>query len=72
MTLGARDKFKKPLLIVLEKENGFVPDNIVKEAEERYHEKQVATFPNFQMAARVMCNLADYQTYLSSGKGNNA
>lgn len=68
MTLGARDKLEKPLLIVLEKENGFVPDNIVKEAEERYHEKKVATFPNFQMAAKVMCNLADYQTYLSSGK----
>ena len=67
MTLSAKDKLGKPLLIliVLEKENGFVPDNVVQEAEERYHEKKVATFPNLQMAARVMRNLADYQAFLA-------
>jgi acyl-CoA synthetase (NDP forming) len=67
ITVGAKDKLEKPLFIVMEKENGFVPDTIVKEAEERYHEKNVATFPNFQMAARVMRNLSDYQIFLSSG-----
>lgn len=66
MTLKAKEQLEKPMFLVLEKDRGFVPDSIVKDAEERYHEKRLATFPNFQMAAKVIRNLADYRAFLGS------
>ncbi len=66
MTLKARDNLKKPMLVVLEKDDAFGGEDSVKAAEGRYHDENMATFSSIELAARVVKNLAEYQQYLSN------
>jgi acyl-CoA synthetase (NDP forming) len=66
MTLKAREKLKKPMILVLEKDDAFGGEEFVKMAQDRYNNENMATFPSVELAARVTKNLADYQDYLSN------
>jgi len=69
MTLKAKEKLEKPIMLVLEKEDAFGGEEFVKMAQDRYNNENMATFPSVELAARVTRNLADYQKFLS-GQGN--
>ena len=63
-TMAGHNILNKPMFIVIEKDDGFGGDQFVKEAIERYHAANLATFPNFQLAVKILGYLADYQAYL--------
>jgi acyl-CoA synthetase (NDP forming) len=64
LTLTAQKILEKPLILVVEKTEGFGGEQAVKEAVERYHGADLATFPDFRLAARITRYLADYQAFL--------
>ncbi|MGA3085618.1 MAG: CoA-binding protein [Thermodesulfobacteriota bacterium] len=64
MTLAAQKTLKKPMLLVIEKDAGFGGESVIDEVIERYHEANLATFPDFRLAVRIAGYLADYQTFL--------
>jgi acyl-CoA synthetase (NDP forming) len=66
MTLQVRDQLKKPVFLVMEKDDAFGGEDLVKKAEKKYYEAGFAVFPSFEMAVRVVKNLADYRSFLSS------
>ena len=66
MTLQVRDQLKKPVFLVMEKDNAFGGEDLVKKAEKKYYEEGFAVFPSFEMAVRTIKNLADYRLFLSS------
>ncbi|MBI4766310.1 MAG: CoA-binding protein [Deltaproteobacteria bacterium] len=63
-TLAGQNILKKPMILVVEKNDGFGGDRVVKEAIERYHAANLATFPDFRLAVKITGYLADYQAYL--------
>ena len=65
MTLKAKDIMKKPIIPIIEKDDSMEGLDLARLAEEQYHAKGLATFPNFEMASKIVKNLADYQKYLS-------
>ena len=62
-TLKGREIMKKPIIPVVEKDDNEGLDYALM-AESRYFEAGVPVFPTFEMAARVLNNLADYKNYL--------
>ncbi|MCP4751573.1 MAG: hypothetical protein GY866_11815 [Proteobacteria bacterium] len=66
LTMESRDILGKPLLLVLEKDIWQLHEDLQKAIEASYHEAGIATFPTFQMAARVFDNLRKYGDYLSA------
>jgi acyl-CoA synthetase (NDP forming) len=64
LTIAGEKIFKKPIVLVVEKNDGFGGDRIVKETIERYHTVNIATFPDFRLAVKVTGYLADYQAFL--------
>jgi acyl-CoA synthetase (NDP forming) len=64
MTLSAQKLLKKPMFLVIEKDVGFGGESIVDEVIERYHDANLATFPDFRLAVRIAGYLADYQAFL--------
>jgi acyl-CoA synthetase (NDP forming) len=66
MTMEAKELFKKPILIVLERDENPRIASLRQELEEDYHRAGLATFPSFSLAARVFVNLHQYGSYLSS------
>ena len=68
ITLQIRDKLQKPLFLVLEKDDAFGGDNLIKKAESKYKKEDLTVFPSFDMAVRTANNLADYHHFLSSLK----
>jgi len=69
LTVEAKDKLNKPLLIVMEKDWRKEVERVRQETKEWYRELNVATFPDIQLAARVLRNLKDYQEYLAACAG---
>ena len=69
MTIAGQKILKKPMVLVVEKNDGFGGDRIVKEAIERYHAAHLATFPDFRLAVRVTGYLAEYQAFLDRQEG---
>lgn len=65
MTLKAKDRLKKPMIIVVDNDRAFGGENIVKMTEERYDDENLVVFPSVELAAKVIKNLSDYNTYLS-------
>ena len=63
-TLKGQEIMKKPIIPVVEKDDNEGLEFALM-AEERYFQAGLPTFPTFEMAARVMNNLADYQKYRS-------
>ena len=63
------NKLNKPLLIVMEKDWRKEVERVRQETKEWYRELNVATFPDIQLAARVLRNLKDYQEYLAACAG---
>ncbi|MFC1895594.1 acetate--CoA ligase family protein [Thermodesulfobacteriota bacterium] len=59
---------KKPMLIVVEKEQDLELHSVRKETVELFHEGNCATFPFIQLAARILAKLNEYRQYL----GRNA
>ena len=66
ITLQIRDQLKKPLYPVVEKDDSFGGLEHIREVEERYHEGGLPTFPSFEIAAKSLKNLWEYQLYLTS------
>ncbi len=64
MTLAAQKTLKKPMLLVIEKDAGFGGESVIDEVIERYHDANLATFPDFRLAVRIAGYLADYQNFL--------
>ena len=69
MTMEARDLFKKPILIVLERDENPEITSFRQELEEDYHRAGMATFSSFELAARVCANLYRYGEYLTNSAG---
>jgi acyl-CoA synthetase (NDP forming) len=63
-TIRGQEVMKKPIIPVLEKDDNEGMDFALM-AEERYLNAGLPTFPSFEMASRVVNNLADYQKYRS-------
>jgi acyl-CoA synthetase (NDP forming) len=64
LSLTGQKILKKPMVLVVEKNEGFGGSRMVKEATDRYHAAGLATFPDFRLAVRVTGLLADYQAFL--------
>ena len=64
--VNAKDELKKPMLVVLEREGQLELDIMMKEIGEWFHENNIATFPSFEIAAKVLGNLKAYQNYLNA------
>ncbi|MBN1382371.1 MAG: CoA-binding protein [Deltaproteobacteria bacterium] len=67
MTIAAQKVFQKPIFLVIERDDGFGGQNFVQEAIEGYHAANLATFPDFRLATRVLNYMADYQAFLEGG-----
>jgi len=65
-TLKVKDELKKPMFLVLEKDDAFGGEDLLKEAEERYRAAGLVTFPGFELAAKTLLTLSNYYTFLSS------
>ena len=62
--VDAVDKLKKPMFLVTEMTGDARVDVIINEASATLHQKNIATFPSFEIAAKVVCNLNGYNQYL--------
>jgi acyl-CoA synthetase (NDP forming) len=66
MTIKAQEIMQKPVIPVVEKEEDSMEGlDLALMAEDRYHAKRFPTFPTFEMASRVVKNMADYAQYLA-------
>jgi len=61
----------KPMLIVLEQTGETEIDMLNREIASSLHGQNVATFPSFEIAAKVIANLSEYHDYLLSSKKCN-
>jgi len=59
-------QLKKPIFPCVEIHRSFGVEAFANDVIARYHKKGLATFPSFEMAARVMNSICNYQTYLST------
>ena len=66
LTIQAEQMLKKPMFVVLENAHGLEFEATRQEADDWYHEANMATFPTFELAARVMHKLKEYRDYLIS------
>jgi len=66
MTMKAIEVAGKPVLIILERGLTLEWEALREEASARYNNAGIATFRSFQIAARVLSNLCQYQDYLKS------
>ncbi|MBN1613860.1 MAG: CoA-binding protein [Deltaproteobacteria bacterium] len=66
LTVQAAELLKKPMLVVLEGARTVESEVIRQESEDWCHEAGMATFPTFELAARVMNKLNDYRDYVVS------
>lgn len=56
----------KPLMLVMQPEGIAELDAVKKNMENMFHAEKVATFPNFETAARILNNLNQYRQFLES------
>lgn len=66
MTLKGIELVGKPVLVILERGLTLEWEALREEAAARYNGAGIATFRSFQIAARVLANLYQYQDYLRS------
>jgi len=66
MTMKAIELAGKPVLVILERGLTLEWEALREEAAARYNHAGIATFRSFQIAARVLSNLYQYQSYLGS------
>ena len=64
MTMEAGEVFNKPIFLVLNVDENPVLASMRQELQDDYHRTGLATFPSFEMAARVCVNLYKYAEYL--------
>ena len=57
---------QKPCFIVLGSGDSLESEALHQEAQQKYNEAGIATFPSFRLAARVMSNLAVHKQYLNA------
>ena len=69
MTVKGMEKLKKPMFLVLGRGMSLEGESFRQEAQQKYNAAGVATFESFDIAARVMANLSQYQKYLSNSNG---
>ena len=62
--LDATEKLKKPMFLITELTGDPRLDVIINEASATLHANGVPTFPSFEIAARVLKNLKEYNDYL--------
>ncbi|MBW2060680.1 MAG: CoA-binding protein [Deltaproteobacteria bacterium] len=67
-----KNLLKKPFLTILERENDPIIESARQDIEERLREAKVATFPTFELAARVLSKTKKYNDFLSSHKEASA
>jgi hypothetical protein len=60
----------KPVLIILERGLTLEWEALREEAAGRYNNAGIATFRSFQIAARVLGNLYQYQEYVNEGNNH--
>ena len=72
LTEHLKNELGKPIYPVLEVLNPFEVANQGQEFISRYHEKNMATFPTFLMAAKVIKNLYEYKRYLMKQASRNS
>ena len=65
-TLEGMKLLKKPIFVVLGSGDSLESEALHQEAQQKYNAADMATFPSFQLAARVMSNMAAYKEYLNS------
>jgi len=68
MVLKSVAMLEKPMFVVLSRSEDAARGFVDQEVEERFHEAGVATFPEFQLAARIIKRLNTYHKYLTSHK----
>ena len=66
LTLLIKDQLGKPFYPIVEREDVFGGREYIDEVTERYHEGGLPTFPSFEIGAKVLNNLWNYQQYLSA------
>ncbi|MBU2551727.1 MAG: CoA-binding protein [Proteobacteria bacterium] len=66
LTIQVRERLGKPILFVLEQDADPRGETIRKEVESWYLEADVATFPSFDLAARVLFKLKQYRDHLEA------
>ena len=66
LTLHIKDKLGKPFYPIVESDDVFGGQEYIKDVTEQYHEGGLPTFPSFEIGAKVLNNLWNYQKYLSS------
>jgi acyl-CoA synthetase (NDP forming) len=64
--IKGKDELKKPLLVSQQHEGNIELEVFNQEVAEWFHEKHIPTCSSFEIAARVLHNLYEYQTYLAS------
>jgi hypothetical protein len=63
--IKGKEELKKPLLVSQQYEGIIELDVFNQEVAEWFHEKNIPTCSSFEIAARVLHNLCEYQTYLT-------
>ncbi|MDY6844551.1 MAG: CoA-binding protein [Thermodesulfobacteriota bacterium] len=72
LTIEAQNMLEKPLLTVFERDQEPHIDALQKEAKEWYYDAQIATFPSFELAARVLVRMKEYRDFLVSKSCNES
>jgi acyl-CoA synthetase (NDP forming) len=65
MTVKGAKKLEKPMFLVLGRGQSLEGESFRQEALQKYNAAGVATFDSFDIAARVVANLSQYQKFLS-------
>jgi acyl-CoA synthetase (NDP forming) len=68
-TLSGQKILNKPMILVVEKTDGFDGEKVESEAIERYRAANIAAFPDFRLAVRVTGYLAEYRAFLNRSSG---
>lgn len=63
--IKGKEELKKPLLVSQQHEGNIELEVFNQEVAEGFHEKHIPTCSSFEIAARVLHNLYEYQTYLA-------
>jgi acetate---CoA ligase (ADP-forming) subunit alpha len=69
--IKGKEELKKPLLVSQQREGTLELDVFHQEMAEWFHEKHIPTCSSFEIAARVLHNLYEYRTFLTSVNGES-
>jgi len=68
LTIQGAKILEKPTFLVLERGPSLEGESYRKDVQQKYNNSSMATFESFDIAAKVVANLSQYQNYLSSIK----